>query len=152
MGLDASYILTADVTISAAELVLLRATPKVLVAGVAGSVIEPISVQSMLDFGVAAYNAPGAGDDLEIRRAGGGPVWAIQESTGLVNAGADAHRLIAPAMPNTAGVYDTDIAAAVGVALEIRNNGAAEYVNPGTAAGVLRVRTRYRLHVLDLSV
>ena len=129
----------ADITVSAAELILLMSAPKELVAApAAGYAIHFIGALISNDFGVAAYNAPtNAGDDLAVVYAGGAQISETLEATGFINAAADLTTQIVPAI--------VGVTVSPATALQLDNIGAAEYVNPGTATGELKLRVMYRV-------
>jgi len=134
-------IATADVTISTAELLALNATPKTLVAAPgAGYAIIPVDVQLMLDYNSAAYNGIAAGEDLEVRYTNGsGQLVATVETTGFLDATADAYRHVYPA--STAATVPVSNAALV------MNLASAEIA---TGNSPLKVRVRYRTVALAL--
>lgn len=92
-------ILTANVTISTAELLALNAVPKQLVAAPgAGKALILVDAQLMLDYATTAYDGVAAGEDLEIRYAdGSGQLAATIETTGFLDQAADTYRHIYPA-------------------------------------------------------
>lgn len=92
-------IVTANVTVSSAELLALNAVPKQLVAAPgAGKALILVDAQAMLDYGTTAYDGIAAGEDLEIRYTNGaGQLVATIETTGFLDAVADAYRHIYPA-------------------------------------------------------
>jgi hypothetical protein len=89
-------IITANVVVSSAELLALNATPKTLVAAAgAGKIIVPVDVQLMLDFATTAYDGIAAGEDLALKYTNAsGAICATVETTGFLDAVADAHRII----------------------------------------------------------
>lgn len=138
LDLSESIARTADITVSAAEIVALAAAPKELVAApVAGKALQFLGAIISNDFDGAAYDAPtAAGDDLAVIYAGGAQCSTTLEATGFINTAADLSKTL---VPTTA---DTTVTTA---ALQLSNIGANEYTNPGAAAGVLRVRVLYRI-------
>jgi len=128
-------IVTADITISTAELLALNATPKELVAAPgATKAIIPIDAQLWLDYNSAAYAGIGATEDLEIRHTdGSGQLFGTVETTGFLDATADAYRHIYP----LAAEASTPVANAALVM-----NLAAGEITTGNSP--LKVRLRYR--------
>lgn len=134
-------IATADVTITTGELLALNATPKELVAAPgAGYAIIPVDIQLMLDYNSAAYNGIAAGEDLEVRYTNGaGQLVATIETTGFLDAVADAYRHVYPA--STAATVPVSNAALV------MDLASAEIA---TGNSPLKVRVRYRTVALAL--
>lgn len=134
-------ILTANVTVSTAELLALNATPKQLVAAPgAGKALIMIDAQLMLDYNSAAYNGIAAGEDLEVRYTdGSGQLVATIETTGFLDAVADAYRHIYPAAAAA-------IAPVANAAL-VLDMATAEIA---TGNSPLKVRVRYREITLAL--
>lgn len=134
-------IATADVTITTGELLALHATPKTLVAAPgAGFAIIPVSVQLMLDYNSAAYDGIAAGEDLEVRYTNGaGQLVATIETTGFLDAVADAYRHVYPA--TTAATVPVDNGALV---MTLASGEIATGNSP------LKVRVRYRTVALAL--
>ena len=87
-------IQTADVTITAAELKALNATPKTLIAAPgAGKAILPVDIAAFLDYGTVAYDGIAAGEDLAIKYTNAsGTQLGVIETTGFLDATADAFR------------------------------------------------------------
>lgn len=87
-----------DVTVSAAEMLALNATPKQLVAAPAAGYWNVLRrIQMFLDYGTVAYAGIAAGEDLAVRYTNGsGQIAATVETTGFLDATADAHRLCSP--------------------------------------------------------
>lgn len=91
-------IATADVTITTGQLLALNAAPKTLVAAPgAGKAIIPVDMQLFLDYNTIGYAGIAAGEDLELRHTNGaGQLFATVETTGFLDAVADAFRHIYP--------------------------------------------------------
>lgn len=134
-------IATTNVTISTAELLALNAVPKQLVAAPgAGKALIMIDAQLMLDYNSAAYDGIAAGEDLEVRYTdGSGQLVATIETTGFLDAVADAYRHIYPAAAAA-------IAPVANAAL-VLDLAAAEIA---TGNSPLKVRVRYREITLAL--
>lgn len=142
--LAANALQYADVSLTNAEVLALRAAPKTLVAAPgAGKVLELVSAILTFDY-TAAYTA-GAGDDLAIRYQSGAGAIASDgiEATAFLTAAADA---ITSARPKI------DLLASGAIAnqpLVLHNIGGAEF-GGGNAANVVRVRVAYRVHDTNL--
>ena len=145
LEVEESYVRTADVTISAAEIVLLMSAPITLVAApAAGKAIQFLGAIASMDYDTAAYNAPtNAGDDLAIIYDGAAQCSETLEATGFINAAGDLSKQVVPA------IADTTVSPAT--ALKLDNIGIAEYGNPGTAAGVIHMRVLYRIVTTGLA-
>lgn len=146
--LGATRVRRALVTVTAAQLRALRATPQTLVAAPgSGKYLELVSAHLWLDFGTVAHDGPAnAGDDLGIRYTNGsGQVVATQEATGFVNGASDQHReLKAGAAPVATA---TDVVPVTNAALVLHNVGAAEYT--GTGDSPVKVEVLYRVRTLE---
>lgn len=86
---------SATVTVTAAQLLALNATPIAMVAAPgAGLYIEFVSAHLLLDFNSKAHAAPAAGEDLIFSYTNGaGEEVSRVESTSFLDAAADAHRI-----------------------------------------------------------
>lgn len=136
-------IITEERTISAAEIVgtaagdLGHANGVELVAAAgSGYALEFISAIAIYDYATAAYT--GGGDDTSIRLGGGGAaITGIVTAANLLGAAGDKivrfDPLAAAALPVSVGV-------------NISINSTTAWTQPGTAAGILRVQTSYRIH------
>jgi hypothetical protein len=85
---------TEVITISSAELLALFTTPiSIVPAPAAGYAIVPVDAVLFLDYNTTAYDGIAAGEDLVLRytNASGG-IAATIETTGFLDASADAHR------------------------------------------------------------
>lgn len=130
----------AEVSLTNAEMLALRASPKTLVAAPgAGKVIEFISAQLFFDY-TGAYTE--TADNMAIRYTDGSGTIVSQaiEATGFVDATADT---ITNALPKI------DVIAAKSAsenkALVLHNTGDGEY-GGGNAANAVRVKVAYRVH------
>lgn len=138
--MDETLVRYAEVSIAAAAVATLRATPVSLVAAPgAGKVLEFISAVFFLD-----YTAPGfteTDDNLAVKYENGSGAAASEtiECTGFIDQTADTM---------TIGVAKNDaIVAKTGCenkALVLHNTGNAEFANSGGSA--LRVKVAYRVH------
>ncbi len=139
-SLDPSTIQYAEVTITNAQMVALRATPKTLVAAPgAGKVLEFISATLFFDY-TAAYTE--SADNMAVKYENGSGAAASQaiEATGFVDATADTM--------TTAMAKIDAIVAKTGCenkVLVLHNTGDGEF-GGGNAANVVRVKTAYRVH------
>lgn len=86
------------VELTAAQVKALNATPQTLVpAPGAGKALILIGVQLWLDFNTVAYDGIAAGEDLTIKYSdGNGATLATVETTGFMDATADAFRYVYP--------------------------------------------------------
>lgn len=134
-------IVTANITISSAELLALNATPKQLVAAPgAGKALILVDAQLDLAYATTAYAGIAAGEDLEIRYTNGsGQLVATVETTGFLDATAAAYRHIYPA--SAAAIAPAENAALV---MDL----AAGEITTGDSP--LKVRVRYREITLAL--
>jgi hypothetical protein len=143
----ATGIITEERTITATEIVgtsagdLGHASGVELVAAAgSGYALEFLNAIAIYDFATAAYT--GGGDDTSIRLgSGGAAITGIVTSANLLGAAGDKivrfSPLAAAALP-----------VSVGVGISI--NSTTAWTQPGTAAGVLRVQTSYRIHKTGL--
>ena len=90
---------TATVTVSASELKALNATPKTLLAApAAGKALILVAVELWLDYNSAAYAGIASGEDLTIKYTNAsGDAQVTVETTGFLDATADAFRYVTPA-------------------------------------------------------
>lgn len=134
-------IVTANVTVTTGQLLALNATPKELVAAPgAGMGVILVDAQFMLDYNAAAYAGLAAGEDLEIRYTNGsGPLVATIETTGFLDATADAYRHV---YPSSAAAITPVANAALILCLA-----SGEII---TGDSPLKVRVRYRTVALAL--
>ncbi len=89
---------TATVTVSSAELLALNATPKTLVAAPgAGKALVLVAAELWLDYATTAYGGIAAGEDLAVKYTdASGATLATVETTGFLDATADAFRYVEP--------------------------------------------------------
>jgi len=106
----AAPLKTTTVTVSSAELLALNATPKTLLAApAAGHALILVAAELWLDYATTAYAGIASGEDLAIKYTNAsGDVLATVETTGFLDATADAFRYVVP--PTTAAI--TPVAAA----------------------------------------
>lgn len=129
--LEDSHLRTIEVAITAAEILLLRATPKALVAAPgSGKVLQFIGATVIYDYATAFTESSA---NLVVENATGTDMSEILEATGLMDATADQIRHMVPA------IVSPVILANEG--LYLKNNGAAEYGGAGTS--VMRVKVTY---------
>lgn len=136
-GVDGT-VMWAEVALTNAEMLALRATPKTLVAAPgAGYMLEFVAAQLFFDY-TAAYTE--TADNMAIRYTDGSGSIVSQaiEATGFVDATADT-------MTNALPKIDNIIAKSAGEnkALVLHNTGDGEY-GGGNAANVVRVKIAYR--------
>lgn len=133
----------AEVAITAAQALTLRATPKLLVAAPgAGLYLEFVSLELFLDYGGTAYTESAA--NLVVRFTGttGTIVSQAIEATGFADATGDTA---------TNGLPKIDAisakAACENQGLYLHNTGAGEWANSGNSP--LRAKIIYRIHKTD---
>lgn len=127
----------AEVTLTAAEVKALNATPKVLVAAPgAGKVLEFVSATAILDYNSAAYAGVGATEDLAIRftDGSGAIVSTTLEVTGFLDQTSDQLR--------THKAISTDLTPVANAALVLHMlNGEIT-----TGDSPVRYKVNYRIH------
>lgn len=129
----------AEVAITAAEMLALRATPKTLVAAPgAGYVLEFISATFIYDY-TAAFTE--SGDDIVVRFTGssGAIASTTLDATGLLDATSDQLR--------TLKQITTDITPVDNSPLVLHNSGNGEWGGTGSPC---RVKVAYRVHATGL--
>lgn len=129
----------AEITISSAELLALRATPKELVpAPGAGKVLEFLGAVLILDYNSAAYAE--TADNLAVRYVNGSGVLASQaiEATGFLDQTADTMTTAQPKIDVIAAKT-----ACENKALVLHNTGDGEWT---TGNSPMRVKVAFRVH------
>lgn len=143
----ASSVITEEVTITATEIVgtaagdLGHANGVILVNAISSAyALEFLSAVVVYDYATAAYT--GGGDDTSIRLGGGGAaITGVVTSANLIGAAGDKVARFSP-------LSTAALPVSVGVAISM--NSTTAWTQPGTAAGVLRVKTSYRIHKTGL--
>jgi len=128
-----------EVSLTAAEMLALRATPKTLVAAPgAGRVLEFVSAVFIYDY-VAAFTE--TADNIAIRETdGSGTIVSLTlETTGLLDATADKMSTIKP--------LATDVLALANKPLVLHNTGDGEFGGTGSPC---RVKITYKVHATGL--
>jgi len=89
-------ITVVDVEVSSAELLALNATPKEIIpAPGAGLINVLVDAQLFLDYATTDYDGIAAGEDLAFKYTDdSGAVLSTVETTGFLDASADAHRIV----------------------------------------------------------
>jgi hypothetical protein len=129
----------AEVSITNAEMLALRATPKTLVAAPGtGKVLEFVAAQLFFDR-TAVYTESTDNMAIRFNNTTGVLVSQAIESTGFVDAAADA---VQNALPKIDAL--TVAAGAVNLPLVLHNTGDGEF-GGGNAANVVRVKIAYRV-------
>lgn len=137
--IDPSVIQYAEVAVTAAEMLALRATPKTLVAAPgAGYVLEFISALFIYDY-TAAFTE--TDDNIEVKYTNGSGAVASTtlDATGLLDATSDQIRTLKP--------ITTDLTPVENAALVLHNAGNGEWGGTGSPC---RVKVAYRVHKTDL--
>lgn len=140
IGIADSYLKVDQVTLTNAEMLALRATPKTLVnAPGAGRYVEFISATMFFDY-TGAYTETDDNMQIKFTDGSGAAVSETIEATGFVDATADTIIGVQPA--TSAAVAKT---ASENQALVLHNTGSGEY-GGGNAANAVRVNVVYRIH------
>jgi hypothetical protein len=146
-ALETDVLQTVDVTIAAADITSTSAGklghangyPLVATPG-ADAALELLSAVLVYDYDTAQY---GAGGNITVNwAAGGAALTGVVSAANSLGAAADKAVLFVPL--STAGIA---LVADKGLNLVA----ASAFTNPGTAAGVVRVRVTYRTHALGLA-
>lgn len=138
--LNESTIQYAEVSITNAEMLALRATPKTLVAAPgAGKMIEFLSAELLFDY-TGAYTETADNMAIKYENGAGATVSETIEATGFVDATADTVIKVAPAV--SAALAKT---AVENKAIVLHNTGDGEY-GGGNASNAVRVKVAYRVH------
>jgi hypothetical protein len=132
-----------DVTVTAAEMKGVRAAPKTLIAGVAGSIIEFVSVVIVMDYGSEVLTE--SADNLVIEYEDGRDITAAIETTGFIDQTADQVAII-----NAADVPTMTAAAAVNKAVQLFNTGDGEIGGNASDDTSFSLKITYRLHTVSL--
>lgn len=135
-----STIKYAEVSITNAEMLALRATPKTLVAAPgAGYLLEFISAVLLFDY-TGAYTETDDNMAVKYTNGSGAAVSETIESTGFVDATADT-------ITNAIAKADAIVAksGSENKALVLHNTGNGEF-GGGNAANAVRVKVAYRVH------
>lgn len=121
-------------TLSSAQLLALNGTPvDAFAAPPAGIAVVPVSAVAFLDYGGTAYDGIATGEDLVLRYTdSSGAIAATIETTGFLDASADAHRHIQFASQAT-------LTPAAKLVWHMTTG------NIATGNSVLKTRTRYKL-------
>lgn len=129
----------AEVAITAAEMLALRATPKELVAAPgAGYALEFVSAVFIYDY-TAAFTESADNIDVKYTNGSGTIVSLELETTGLLDATADKISVLSP--------LATDPLLTANAALVLHNSGNGEFGGTGSPC---RVKVAYRVHATGL--
>lgn len=137
--LDAT-VFVAEVALTEANIIAMNGTPVEVVAAVAGSVLEFVSATLIYDYDTAAYTGGGS---VTIGYSGGSTLSTTVTSANSFAAAGD--KVYKMGALNAAGGYSM----LVNTGLVITNATAA-FADPGTAAGVGRLKVTYRVHPTGL--
>lgn len=144
--LDEDILQTADVTISAADIIATGAGKFGHAAGYplvadpgADKAVELISAVMVSDRAVAAYTD---GGNITVNENGGAALTGLVSAANSLGAATDKVAIFTPLAA---------AARVVTVNKGLNLVSSAAFTNPGTAAGVVRVRVNYRVHTLGLS-
>lgn len=137
--LNPNTIQYAEVAVTAAEMLALRATPKELVAAPgAGYALEFVSALFIYDY-VAAFTETADNIAVKYTDGSGTTVSLTLETTGLLDATADKISTIQP--------LATDVLVTANAALVLHNTGDGEFGGTGSPC---RVKVAYRVHTTGL--
>lgn len=137
--IDPTVIQYAEVSLTAAEMLALRATPKTLVAAPgAGYVLEFISALFVYDY-VAAFTETDDNIDVKYTGASGAIASTELDATGLLDATSDQLRTLKPIV--------TDLTPVANSPLVLHNSGNGEWGGTGSPC---RVKVAYRVHATGL--
>lgn len=140
---NGSGLYEATVTITAAEVKALRATPKEIIAATASSIAEFVSAVFVLDYGSEVFAE--TADNLVIEYEDGVDITAAIETTGFIDQAADQVAII-----NAADVPTITAAAAVNKGIQLFNTGDGEITGNASDDSVLTLKVTYRLHTVSL--
>lgn len=140
---SATYVST--VTITAAEVKALRATPKTLIAAAgAGTIIEFKSAVFVLDYGSEVFTE--TADNLVIEFEDGRDITAAIETTGFLDQNADQVAMIV-----AASIPTMTAATAVNKAVRLTNTGDGEIGGNASDDSILYVKVTYAVHTITLA-
>lgn len=132
---QAQYV---EIAVSKVDILQLNTVPKELVAAQAGIAYEVISATVIYDFDTAAYTA---GGNVNVQYAGGVALTGTVSAANSIGAGADSISYLQAVVP-------TNNQLLANTALQLV--AAADFTDPGTAAGVVRLQIAYRSHTTGL--
>jgi len=140
-----SFLHTATVEISNAEIKLLRANKKTLIAAPgAANFIEVVSAVLILDYGTNVLTE--SADNLVIEYAtSGADITAAIEATGFIDQAVDQMALVLPAGIATDAASDL-----LNNAVQLFNTGDGEYAGNVGADTTMTVKITYRIHAAGL--
>lgn len=137
---DEAELKVVTVSLTNAEMLALRATPKTLVAAPgSGYFLEFVSAVMLFDY-AGAYTESTDNMQIKIGDASGAAVSETIEATGFVDASAD---IMLPVRPAASALITK--ANGENKALVLHNTGDGEY-GGGNAANAVRVKVAYRRH------
>ena len=131
-------IQTAEVDLSAANILAMNGAPVEVVAGEAGKVVEFLGATLISDFDTAAYTG---GGNVSIIEEDGSDVSTVASAANSFGSATDELNIIKP----LAATYQPT----AGKGLMITNATGA-FTDPGTAAGVGRLKISYRINTTGL--
>lgn len=144
-GISSPDIKRTDVTIPAADITDVTAGKfghaagqEIVPAPGSGLSLELISCVAIYDFDTAAY---GGGGNVSVNHSGGAAVSGVVSAANSFGAAGDKIPVLFPVVP-----ANNQLLVNTGFSLVA----AAAFTQPGTAAGVIRCRTTYRVHTLGL--
>jgi hypothetical protein len=136
-----SRIQVVEYNITEANIVGMNGTPvTVLAAQGAGTAIEFISAVLIYDYDTAAYTG---GGDVTLEYTGGATLSTTVAAANSFAAAGD--KVFSMAALDAAGGYTMPVNTGIDI-----TNATGAFVDPGTAAGVGRIRIAYRVHTTGL--
>lgn len=138
--LDVATVQYAEVSLTNANMLALRATPITLVAAPgAGKMIEFLSAELFFDY-TGAYTETADNMAIKYNNGSGTAVSETIEATGFVDATADVAIRVAPATSALITKANSE-----NLALVLHNTGDGEY-GGGNASNAVRAKVAYRVH------
>ena len=136
---DTIYV--AEVALTEANIIAMYTTPvEVVAAQGAGTVIELVSATSIYDYDTAAYTGGGT---VTLEYASGATLTTTVSAANSFGAAGDkVYRMV---HLNAAGGYSMLVNTGIDI-----TNATGVFVDPGTAAGVARIKVAYRVHLTGL--
>jgi hypothetical protein len=135
---DEGLVKTAEIALTEANIIAMNGAPVEVVAGQAGKVTEFLGAALIYDFDTAAYTG---GGNVSIIEEDGSDVSTVASAANSLGSATDELNILKP--------VEATYQPVAGKGLMITNATAA-FADPGTAAGVARLKISYRVHTTDL--
>jgi hypothetical protein len=136
--INEGFIQYAEIDLTEANILAMNGAPVEVVAGQAGKVVEFLGAALFCDFDTAAYTD---GGDVSIIEEDGSDVSTVAAAADSFGSATDESNILKPLAASYQPVP--------GKGLMI-TNGTGAFTDPGTAAGVGRVKVAYRVHTTGL--